>query len=389
MRVGVVAYEMEGQRSGVGRYLEGLLQGLVDVGDDSTWRLYFKGSPFDHPLWNPEREGVPTIEPVFDHRPSARPIAWEQTRLPFRMRGDALDLVFSPGYSLPPLVDVPAVLTLHDLSFEHLPTEFGWKERWRRRHLARLGSRRAARVLADTETIADDLVRTYDLPREKVGIVPLAVDRRFFSPLDPPEGSADDLDAGLEALGVERPYVLFIGSVLPRRRLDLALAAFRRLVDQGAVGRPSIRFVLAGNDRLPDSSVDALIAEQELQNRVVRLDYAPEELLPALYARAEASIYLSTYEGYGLPPLESLAAGTPAVVAPGLALDDLVVDYAFRVERLEVDAVTDTLRRALDDPKRARIVDDARAAVRRLSWARCALRLRRELERALADAAAR
>ncbi|MEM6796287.1 MAG: glycosyltransferase [Acidobacteriota bacterium] len=363
--VGVIAYEMEGARSGVGRYLEGLLGGLPAT-EDWRWTLFFKGDPFEHPLFD-----SPAITPLFDRRPAARPVLWEQTRLPRLLRGLELDLLFSPGYSLPPLARVPMVVTLHDLSFEHLRGEFRWREGLRRRLLARSAARRARRVLVDTEAMALDLRETYGVESRRLGVVPLAVEARFFDPLR--------VEGALEALGVRPPYLLCLGSILPRRRIDLVLEAFAR------VSREPLSLVLAGSDRLPQAGqLDAWIAASPAGGRVHRISYVPESALPELYARAEATLSLSSYEGYGLPPLESLAAGTPALVSPGMALDDLAPDYPHRVE-LEAGAVARGLEALLEAPN-AGALERARAAVRALSWRRCSERFLAELRLAAAGA---
>lgn len=360
MRVGVIAYELEGARSGVGRYLAGLLQGAAELGDGRyRWHLFFKGEPFDDPLFS-----TPTVEAQFDHRRGARPIAWEQTRLPFLLRRAGVDAVFSPGYSLPAFTAVPQIVTLHDLSFEHLREEFRWREGWRRRLLARQAARRAARVLVDTETMAGDLQRTYGLERSKIGVVPLAVDRRFFEAPSLP----------VAELGVEPPYLLFLGSILPRRRLDLIIDAFARSAPA------AMQLVIAGRDRLPAAGqLDGWIDACAARDRILRLDYVPEDALAALYAGAEASVYLSSYEGYGLPPLESLAAGTAALASPGMALDDLLPDYPYRTE-LEADHVAAALDRLLRAPDRPAVVAGARRRLARLTWRACAERLLAELD---------
>ncbi|MEM6456662.1 MAG: glycosyltransferase, partial [Acidobacteriota bacterium] len=174
LRIGVVAYEMEGARTGVGRYLEGLLHGLTETDCPWRWTLFFKGPEVEHALWDD-----PRIEPVFDDRADARPILWEQIRLPRLMQRHALDVVFSPAYSLPARPEQPSLVTIHDLSFERRASEFSLRERYRRRFLARRAARQATRVLAGTEHIAHELQTTYGLPPEKLGIVPLAVDDDF------------------------------------------------------------------------------------------------------------------------------------------------------------------------------------------------------------------
>lgn len=369
-RVGVIGYELEGKRSGVGRYLEGLLGGVLDTEDDREWLVFCRGERFEHPLFERVGRGGARVVPLFDDHPGARPIAWEQVRLPFLLRRHRVDAVFSPGYSLPEWPRVPKVVTLHDLSFEHRPEEFRPRERWRRRLLARRAANTAARVLADTTAGARDLEATYGLDPSKIGVVPLAVDPRFFDPR-----SSDSPD--------ESPYLLVLGSILPRRRVDLAISAFARV----ARDRPDLRLVIAGRDRLPEPGrLDGWIRASGVADRVERLDYAEEATLPALYAGAEATLYLSSYEGYGLPPLESLAAGTPALVGPGQALDDLWPDYPFRVEP-SVEAVAGALDRLLDLDASARslLVEEGRRRLRELDAATCARRFLDELAVALGE----
>ncbi len=231
MKLGVVAYEMEGARTGVGRYLEGLLAGLRE--SESPWRfeLFLKGEPFEHELWGGK------VEPVFDRRAGAHPILWEQLRLPRLLARRGVDAVFSPAYSLPRGLGVPSLVTVHDLSFERLGGELSWKERWRRRFLARSAVRRATRVLADTGMIGRELEVTYDLPPEKVGVVPLGLDDKFLS-----GGDAEADLAKLGSYGIAPPYLLYLGSILPRRRVDLVIEAFAAV----AAENPELRLVLAG-----------------------------------------------------------------------------------------------------------------------------------------------
>ncbi|MDA8017937.1 MAG: glycosyltransferase family 4 protein [Thermoanaerobaculia bacterium] len=368
LHVGVVAYEMEGRRSGVGRYLEGLLRGLSSENPDGwRWTLFFRGDPFPSELFS-EDPSAP-IRGIFDGRPSARPIVWEQLRLPRLLSRYPLDFLFSPAYSLPPSVDVPCMLTLHDLSFEHLPEEFGWRERWRRRLLARRGAARASRVLTDTQAMAEDLESTYRVDPDRIGVVPLAVEESFFK-----GSAAGPFPEGLSELGLTQPYLLQLGSLLPRRRVDLTLEAFAEL----AKDEKDLQLVLAGADRLPDRhELSRRIQASGVGDRIKHLSWVPEQLLVPLYAHASATIYVSTYEGYGLPPLESLAAGTPAIVSSRLALDDLWPDYPLRVERTAT-SLLNGLWRALHEVPDG-FVAEARGVVGQLDWHVSARRLVEEI----------
>jgi glycosyltransferase involved in cell wall biosynthesis len=367
IKIGVVAYEMEGDRSGVGRFLEGVLGGLRGVDHAWEWLLYFQGEPFDHPLWHAAPGQRCALRPIFDGRPAAKAIWWEQTRLPDLLAAADLDLVFSPAYSLPSRGDLPGILTLHDLSFEHRPGEFGFKERWRRRLLARWGARHAARVLTTSSDSYDDLRRTYRVPAERLRLLPLAVDEKFRAARHPTADEQARRRAVLAEIGVCGPYALWLATLLPRRRVDWAIAAFAAL----AQSDPDLRLVVAGADRLPGGGeLDAWTAASGVGPRIVRLDYVPEALVPALYAEAELSFYLSSFEGFGLPPLESLAAGTPAVVTPGIELDRLWPDYPLRAE--DAAGVAAKAAIALGGLDRAAFLAEADQRLAHLTWRRCA-----------------
>ena len=384
--IGVVAYEMEGEPTGVGRYTEELLAALRRTPRAEGWRLrlFFKGDPFEHPLWTDSVAGGCRLEPVFDRRPGAHPILWEQFRLPRLLRREPADVIFSPGYSLPRVPGRPSLVTIHDLSFEHLPGDFGFRELRRRRYLARRAVRAATRVLTDTRRTAADLRQRYGVPAERVAVAPLGVSPRFARARESTGAGDQEQARALAKLGVRQPYLLVLGSILPRRRLDLVLRALGRLVREPAPTTPGLapgspnpddlRLVIAGRNQLPRrEELDRLIKAGDWAERVIRLGYVDDGLLPALYARALGTIYVSEYEGYGLPPLESLAAGVPVLVSDAPALLELWPEYPFRCGRLEIDALTEGLRRlVLDGEARRLAMSEGPDRVRSLTWDRAA-----------------
>ena len=313
--IGVVACEMEDAPTGVGRYVEELATALRGVPRARGWRLklFFRGDPFEHPLWSGEtREGC-ACEALFDGRPGAHPVLWEQFRLPRILRRRPVDILFSPGYSLPRGAFRPSLVTIHDVSFEVLPRDFGFRERLRRRFLARRAARSATRVLTDTDRTATELQKRYGVPAERIAVAPLGVSARFEQARE----SVSHGDAGrsepLSGLGVRRPYLLVLGSILPRRRFDLVLAGLHRLLREPAKNASAATFaedlqlVIAGSNRLPrPDDLGRMIRSSGCAGRVVQLGYVEDGVLPDLYAGAVGTIYVSEYEGYGLPPLESL-----------------------------------------------------------------------------------
>ena len=394
--IGVVAYEMEGAPTGVGRYVEELLKALRATPRARDWqlKLFFKGDPFEHPLWTGREAGGCTCEALFDRRADAHPILWEQVRLPRILRRRPVDLLFSPGYSLPGGASRPSLVTIHDLSFEVLPRDFSFRERWRRRFLARRAARSATRVLTDTGRTAAELQRRYGVPEERIAVAPLGVAPRFARAGHSVSSGNPGAGEDIARLGVRQPYLLVPGSVLPRRRLDLVLAGLTRLLGEaaqagaataaGGLTVEELQLVVAGTNQLPrPDDLDHMVRSSGCADRVIRIGYVDDRDLPELYAGAVGTIYVSEYEGYGLPPLESLAAGVPALVSDAPALLELWPDYPLRCDRLNVDGVTDGLRRLLfDGQARESAAAEGSKCVGSLTWARAAERFAAELETA-------
>jgi len=370
MRVGVIAAELEGQRTGVGRYLEGMLRGLASWDHGWEWHLFFQGDAVEGPAGGDPR--------VVRHQAGDRGsrVLWEQLKLPRELRRHPLDLVLGPAYALPWGLRTPAVVVLHDLSFELLPEEFPPRERWRRRLLARHAARRADRVLTDTAHVAGLVRARYRVPVERLGVVPLGIDLQGFTA----QPQADD-EGRRAALGVRAPYLLWLGTVLERRLPREVLEAFAGLRSE----RPELQLVIAGANRMREPQrLQAWIAELGLQGAVLTPGWVGEATLAPLYRGAELGVYVSRHEGFGIPPLECLACGTPAVVSSGLALDELWPDYPFRCREGSAAGILATVREALAERDRTEAVL-ARAArvLEGQGWEASSRRLVAELRRAV------
>lgn len=369
MKVGVIAGEMERRSTGVGRYLTGLLRSLSQWDHGIEWHLFFQGEPYDDELWE-----IDGFSPHFCRYPGRR-VVWEQWVVSRHIARHDLDLLFAPANTVPFGVRIPAVVTIHDLSFELCPEEFRWRERWRRRLLARRAGRMAHRVLSVSHRVADQLHRLYGVERRRIGVVPLGIDRNLLTT------SGSDTLPNLESLGVHRPYLLSAGTILQRRLPRLVLEACSELFKE----RSDLQIVIAGDNRLRHPGrLQRWVKELGLVDRVRLLGWVDDSTLAALYRSAELSLYVSTYEGFGIPPLESLAFGSPALVGPGLALDEIWPDYPYRVSRFERADMVDMMRRMLGDPAgTADVIDSARGVLARLDWRDSSRRLVEELGRAV------
>ncbi|MGI6208021.1 MAG: glycosyltransferase family 4 protein [Anaerolineae bacterium] len=243
-------------------------------------------------------------------------LLWHRLRLP--LPADLLagwPAVFhSPNFLLPPLRRARGVVTVHDLSFLRVP-QFAYPG------LARYLSatvprsvRRADVILADSQCTADDVTDLLGVPPERVRVVYPGVGPEYR-----PEAAPGEWDTLTAAYGLERPYVLCVGTIEPRKNYPAAIEGFLRFAqDAGFTGN----LVIAGaTGWMADES---LAAARQAGPAVRLLGRVPDEHLPALYRQAAALLYPSHYEGFGLPPLEALACGTPVVVARNSSLSEAV-----------------------------------------------------------------
>jgi glycosyltransferase involved in cell wall biosynthesis len=370
MKVGVIAAEMEGRATGVGRYLEGVLRGLEAWNHGTEWHLFFQG---DLSPSLPRPNG-----PIHAHysRHHGSRVFWEQVLVTRAVEAVRPDVVFGPAYTVPFGLRVPSVVTIHDLSFEVLPEEFGLRERWRRRLLARRAARVAHRVITDTGHLSSLVAARYGVVEERMAVVPLGLDRGSFST---PAGN-DDIQV-LRDLEVRSPYVLMLGTVFERRMPRQVLEAFAIVKGD----RPKLELVIAGANRMRQpEKLEKWIHELGLDGAVRRLGWVEEPALAPLYRGAELGIYVSRHEGYGLPPFECMACGTPVVVSTGLGLDDAWPDYPYKARKLSAESIAEVMTEVLRNPERtSRIMENTGSVFAGLDWEQCSRRLVSELGRAV------
>jgi glycosyltransferase involved in cell wall biosynthesis len=276
---------------------------------------------------------------------------WEQLALPARARRRGAALTYCPA-NLAPLAGRGNVLLLHDLAGIQHPE---WYSRayvtWQRSIVPRI-VRGARRVVSVSEYSRGEIARALHLDPAEIAVIPGGVDERFT-----PQA---DADGARRELRLEGPYVLTVGTRHPRKNLGVLETAARRLRDRG------VELVSAGGDR-------AYMRPGAAAPGVRPLGYVPERLLPGLYAGAEAFVLPAREEGFGLPCLEAMAAGTPVVAARSGALPETCADAALLVDPADAQAVADAIDRALgSDRDRLRAAGRERAS--QFSWDRAARR---------------
>lgn len=345
MRIAVDARELCGHPTGVGRYLSELLTEWAGDGQATRheWTLYAHAAP-RVPTWWESRVKIVA---------GSGGTAWEQWAFPGALAAGRPDVVFAPAYSAPLTAPAPVVLTIHDVSFFAHPEWFSFREGTRRRLLTGWSARRAKTVLTDTVFSQGEIARHIGLPPARVRVIPLGI--RSAVRLKPDTTS-------------RQPIVLYVGSVFERRRVDQLMAAFDAVADQ--VPMAQLEVVGENRTRRPRLDLEALRQQSRHRDRIHLRAYVDDASLADLYSRASVFAFLSEYEGFGLTPLEALAAGVPPVL-----LDTPVAreTAGMAAQYVSPTAGREDLAAALvagltDDRVRRAILDHAPAVLAQYDW---------------------
>lgn len=310
---------------------------------------------------------------VLASSPSPRPfrLAWEQAALPGLLRRTRPDVHHSPHYTMPERSPVPVVVTVHDCTYFSHPEWHEWTKVRLFRRAIRVAARRAGALVCVSETTARELAATCTVAAPVV-VAPHGVDHVRFSP-DPPSPGFDEV--ALRKLGIDPAtrFVLFLGTVEPRKDVPTLVRAFSVLGDD----ERDLTLVLAGREGWGTEVVDTAIAMSPHKDRIMRTGYVPDDAVPALLRSAAVVAYPSLAEGYGLPALEALACGAPLVTTSGTAMAELAGDAAVLVAPSNPEGLADALAGVLRDaggPKAARRREAGIARAAERTWEASAAR---------------
>lgn len=308
------------------------------------------------------------LEVRYTRWPTGNPwvrIVWEQSVQPWIAWRERLHLLHALAYVTPIITPCPTVVTVHDLSFVRYPEAFRPFNRLYLRVMTRRSVFRARRVIADSVSTQRDLTRWWGVPAERISVVPIGVGEAF-SP-----ASREHVEAFRRRRGLPRRFILYLGTLEPRKNVIAVIEAFARWAR--ASGDRELQLIVGGAKGWYYERIFSRVQELGMGDRVRFPGYIPADELPDWYRAAEVFVYPSLYEGFGLPPLEAMACGTPVITSNTSSLPEVVGDAALKVDPHDVEAIAEALARLLEDADlRQQLREAGLARARLFSWERTA-----------------
>jgi glycosyltransferase involved in cell wall biosynthesis len=333
MRIGVDARLMQHQPAGITRYTRHLLLELSKLNQRDEF-ITFQHRRHRAPLIEQANFRRATLfAPVHTHL--------EQWMVPLELIRFSLDLLHSTDF-IPPLYStVPTVITVHDLAFLHWP-HFLTKDSAAYYGQIDRAVRHAHHIIVPSESTKQDLTAMLGVPPVKISVINEAADARFV-PLPVAETRAEIM----KRYGIPESFILYVGTIEPRKNVDGLIRAFHHLRNKYGVNDTAL--VIAGGGGWLFQETLELIRQLNLGQSVFLSGRVPDEELHKLYVSARCHVHAAHYEGFGLPPLEAMACGTPTIVSNVSSLPEVVGDAALLVDPANWEEIAVAIHRLLSD----------------------------------------
>jgi len=345
VKIGIDCHNLEGYRTGTARYLVNLLKYWAKKSIELNIELilYFK---------NKIPEDIPKSQNFQSKILGGRSNAlFMHYRLCWAATKDKVDILFCPNYIAPILYRGKIALTLHDIIYEARPDLYDWPSVFDKillKKVSKISAKKAKIIFTCSEFSKKEIVKYYKVNPEKVFVIPLAADEKFKN-------------VGGSTSHIKKRFILYVGAIVKRRFVPETIKAFNKIIDK----LPEYKFLIVGKN---------CIGEKINGKRIVHKNYVDESDLALLYNATDLFIWLSEYEGFGLPPLEAMACGTPVLSTKKTSLAEVLGNYPIWVENpKDIDEISNKMLEILTNKKlREKLIKAGLARAQKFSWQRTA-----------------
>lgn len=364
MKIGVDTRELKKDKAGKGWYVFNVLKEILNIDQENEFILYGD------------------IDTQFLKAPNAKQIIVQGSSISWhykvarRLKKDGVDLYWAPTSPIvPAITSISTIMTIHDLTTLLFPDKHLLKSRIIDKLFLKKALSKTKTILADSEATKSDLERLFPFSENKITVSCLGYDKAFKKLPD------SEVENKISKYNLKPGYILFVGTLEPRKNVEGIIESYARI---NSKMQDDHHLVLVGKKGWYYNSILEKIEQSGIKNNIKVLDYVPFDDLPALYNGAGIFLYPSFYEGFGLPPLEALACGTPVIASNVSSLPEVIGDAGILVDPNNHDQIAHAIEKVLSDEKtRINMQRSSLGQAARFSWSECAKETARMMQEAI------
>jgi len=364
MNIAIDARSLEGAKTGVGRYLSNLLEYWKN-NNRHRFTLYFKDNLPDDDL---PKSGNFTKKLLKNPFGFSSNFFFQHFLLPYHLKKDRAGFFFSPFYLKPFYCPVRSSVVLHDISYEAYPEWFDFKNRFILKTLSKFSAKSANAIFTVSNYSKSEIIKYYKLNPDKITVTHLAPDKGFTKINDP-----EKIEAVKKKCHINNKFIFCVGSIFNRRHIPEIIAAFEKIA--GEYGDYQL-LIIGRNHTHPFIDINRKIktANENIgREGIVYFDFVSENELLALYGSCEINIYLSDYEGFGLPVIEAQFFGKPVITSYNSSLAEVGNNSVEFVKNNTTEEIYESLRKIISDENyRNDLIKRGEENIRRFNWEKCA-----------------
>lgn len=359
MNIAIDARFLKGVRTGVGKYTHNLIHSIIRIGSNENFLLFVNDIPEKIQLHN---VSFKKLQITIESHPQNE--IWENVILPIYLRKNKIDVFHSPAFFLPLfLPGTKKIVTIHDLAVFRHPESFPYKFAKYFQFIVKTAVKNADRIIADSETVKLELMNILAVKGYKITVVYVGVDEGLVV-------NEREINSFRQTSGLTNGFILFAGTIEPRKNLVNLIKAFSILKERGF----KQKLVIAGKRGWLYENIIEEARNCRYSDDIIFTGYVSDEELRHHYSSCDVFVYPSLYEGFGLPPLEAMACGAPVVVSDIPVFREVLGDSAFFVQAESPAPIADGVEKILTDAKlREKLIIAGREQVKRYSWEKTAI----------------
>lgn len=347
---------------GLGRYTQKLIEHLEKIDSENQYVVFLRQENFDE--YRPRNKNFQKVLADFPWYSFS-----EQLFFPRLLKKYQLDLMHFPHFNVPLLYRGKFVLTIHDLILIHFPTLKGttlnpffyWLKYAAYKIAIWSAARRAKEIIAVSRFTKNDIITEYPWAKNKIDVTYEACEK-------PNENLQENSQLVLQKYGIIKPYLLYVGNAYPHKNLERLVDAFEQILEKN----PNMQLILVGKEDFFYARLKEYVQKKNVPE-ILFLGFVSDQELSVLYRSAEAYVFPSLYEGFGLPPLEAMSMGTAVVSSDHACMQEILGDAALYVDAKDAEKIAQGISRILEDENlKQSLVQRGYAQVKKYSWEKMA-----------------